>query len=46
MTMTYILEADHGVTKELEQKTWSLVRQLEFEEFQAWKCHKLWCFLR
>ena len=44
--LRYMLEADHGVTVEPEHKTWSLVQQLEFQEFQAWKRHKVWCFLR
>ena len=44
--LRYMLEADHGVTEEPEQKTWSLVRQSELQEFQAWKRHKVWCFLR
>ena len=39
----YMLEADHGLTKEPEQKTWTLVRQAEYQEFQALKRHKVWC---
>ena len=41
-----MLEADHGLTEEPEQKTWTLVRQAECQEFQAWKRHKVWCCLR
>ena len=44
--LRYRLEADHGVKEEPVQKTWNLVRQLEFREFQAWKRHKVWWFLR
>ena len=44
--LSYMLEADHGVIEEPEQKTWTLVRQSEFQVFQAWKRHKVWCFLR
>ena len=40
--LRYMLEADHGLTEEPEQKTWTLVRQAEYQEFQAWKRHKLW----
>ena len=41
----YMLEADLLVTEEPEQMTWSSVRQPYFQEFQAWKRHKVWCFL-
>ena len=41
-----MLEADHGLTEEPEHKTWTLVWQSEFQEFQAWKRHKVWCCLR
>ena len=44
--LRYMLEADHRLIEELEQKTWSPVRQSEFQDFQAWKRHKVWCFLR
>ena len=44
--LRYMLEADHGLTEEAEQKTWTLVRQWEFQKFQAWKRHKVWCYLR
>ena len=44
--LRYMLEANHGVTKKPEHKTWSMVRQSEFQEFQVWKRHKVWCFLR
>ena len=44
--LRYMLEADHGLKEELEQKTWTLVWQLEYQEFQAWKRHKVWCCLR
>ena len=44
--LRYMLEADHGLTEEPEQKTWTLVRQSEFQEFQAFKRHKVWCCLR
>jgi hypothetical protein len=44
--LRYMLEADHGLTEEPEQKTWTLVRQAEYQEFQAWKRHKVWCCLR
>ena len=40
-----MLEADHGVREEPEQKTWTLVRQSKYQEFQAWKRHKVWCCL-
>ena len=42
----YMLEANHGLTEEPEQKTWTLVRQAKYQEFQAWKRHKVWCCLR
>ena len=41
-----MLEADHRVKEEPEQKTWTLVRQADLQEFQAWKRHKVWCCLR
>ena len=44
--LRYMLEADHGLTEEPEQKTWTLVRQAAFQEFQAWKRHKVSCRLR
>ena len=44
--LRYMLEADHGLLEEPEQKTWTLVRQAEYQEFQAWKRHKVWCCLR
>ena len=44
--LRYMLEADHRLTEEPEQKTWTLVRQAEYQEFQAWKRHKMWCCLR
>ena len=44
--LRYMLEADHGVTEEPEDKTWTLMPESEFQEFQAWKCHKVQCFLR
>ena len=44
--LRYMLEADHGLSEEPEQKTWTLVRQAEYQEFQAWKRHKVWCCLR
>ena len=44
--LSYMLEAGHGVIAEPEQKTRSLVRQSEFQEFQARKRHKVWCCLR
>ena len=39
-----MLETHHGVTKEREQKMWSLVRHTEFQEFPAWKRHTVWSF--
>ena len=39
-----MLHADHGVVEEPEQKTWNLMRHSEFQQFQAWKCHKVRCF--
>ena len=44
--LRYMLEADHGLTEEPEQQAWTLVRQSEYQEFQAWKRHKVWCGLR
>ena len=44
--LRYVLEADHGVAEEPEQKTWTLVRQAEYQEFQAWKRHRVSCCLR
>ena len=44
--LRYMLEADDGLTEEPEQKTWTLVRQAKYQEFQAWKRHKVWCCLR
>ena len=44
--LSHMLEADHGLTEEPERKTWTRVRQSEFQEFQAWKRHKMWCCLR
>ena len=41
--LRYMLEADHGLTEEPEQKTWILVRQSKYQEFQASKRHKAWC---
>ena len=43
--LRYVPEVEHGVAEEPEQKTWSLVRQSEFKEFQVWKRHNVWCFL-
>ena len=40
------MEADHELTEEPEHKTWTLVRQSEYQDFQAWKRHKVWCCLR
>ena len=40
--LRYMLEADHGLTEEPEQKTWTLVRHSEYQEFEAWKRHKGW----
>ena len=34
--LRYMLQAEHRVTEEREQQTWSLVRQAEFQEFQPW----------
>ena len=44
--LRYMLEADDGLTEEPEQKMWTLVRQAEYQEFQSWKRHKVWCCLR
>ena len=44
--LRYMLEADHRLTEDPEHKTWTLVLQSEYQEFQAWKRHKVWCCLR
>ena len=40
-----MLKADDRSAEELEQKTSSLVRHTDLQEFQPWKHHKVWCFL-